>query len=239
MVARNVLIVVASVGLLFGCVHDYRTPLKRVTVPARLSDLRIGFLAVMVVLPVIEADQTVLLAFPDEMMFVRRRALAVAHLRDPRLRDPPGTGEQRIVVPSPVGLGITETFVLALRDAGLRVEFYRSVGAATEAGVDFLIACVLNDRRVVYDGFEFRLEAAAEIAVTVLEIRSGRMWVHSLSATVRIEPVIVPFEGDAANTMLPLGEAQIQSARTALTQVYYNLAMDLAKSLETAFPETP
>lgn len=242
-IARSVLIVVASVELLFGCAHDYRTPLKGVTVPARLSDLRIGFLDVMVVPPVVEADRTVLLAFPDEMMFLRRRAVEVAH----PLRDPPNRGgtvsspmpadEQRIVVPRPVGLGITETFVLALRDAGLRVERYKSVGAATEAGVDLLVACVLNDRRVVFD--DFALEATAEIVVTVLEIRPDRMWTRSLSAAVRIEQVIGPVDDGGRNAMLPLGEAQAQSARTAVTQAYYNLAMDLAKSLATDVATTP
>ena len=77
------------------------------------------------------------------------------------------------------------------------------------------------------------LEASGQIAVTVLEVRSGRMSTRSLNTIVRVEPVLAPFDDGGVNAMLPLGEAHLQSARTSLTQVYYNLAMELARALET------
>jgi hypothetical protein len=59
------------------------------------------------------------------------------------------------------------------------------------------------------------------------------MSTRSLTTRVRIEPVVGPIDDGGAHAFLPVGEAHTQGARTALTQVYYNLAMDLAGGLQT------
>ena len=246
-IVRHTVIVWAAAALVCGCAgesREYRTPLKAVMVALPLRNLRIGLLDVLVVPTMVEAERTALVAFPDEFMFLRRPSPTVADQpvlglaeRGGTVSSPRHVTDQRMMTPNPVGLSLTEIFVLALREAGLQVERYSSLASATEARVDLLLACVVRERRVVIEDVPSwspnigSLEASAQL-VTTARRPSGWTSTRSLSTAVRITPVLVPFDDGGVNAMLPLGEAHAQGARTALTQVYYHLAMDLAHSLE-------
>jgi hypothetical protein len=123
------IIVVMSGMLASGCApRDYRTPLKAITAAPHLRNLQIGVLDVMTVPTVVEAERTALVAFPDDVMFLRRSTPLplISPERGGTESSLANLTDQRIMVPNHVGLGITDIIVLALRDAGLRADAYRT-----------------------------------------------------------------------------------------------------------------